>query len=182
MKHQKNYTIFDKEKIVAFFAILIIVAAVAFWAGSTFAEEEDGLATVYVMCDPRPGRYVHVRRKPSADSMELGRLECGDSFLTDGESKNGWIHCCNIGENCGGWVYSGFVTVEKPEMVMQQYCSVSRAKLIIRRWQGGPQVVIDGKKQYLKNCEDVTVFCIADGWACTSRGYIKSEFLEVDPE
>ncbi len=178
MKHQKNYTIFDKEKIVAFAAIMIVVAAIAFWAGSTFAE--DDLATVYAMCDPRPGNWVSVRLNPSTGSQEIGRLECGDKFETDGESLDGWIRCCGVGET-SGWVYSAYVAIEKPELVMEQYCCVAKKQVVIRRWPGGPQVEIRGKKQYLRNCEDVTVFCIADGWACTSRGYIKAEWLECDP-
>ena len=143
---------------------------------------EETLATVYAMCDPREGRNrVHVRAKPTKDSDELGYLECGDDFLTDGVSRDGWIRCCNIGENCEGWVFCGYVTTEKPEMVMEQYCCVAKSRVAVRRWQGGPQIVRNGRKLWLNNCEDVTVFCIADGWACTSIGYIAAEWLEVDP-
>ena len=143
---------------------------------------EGQLVTVYAMCDPREGRNrVHVRAKPTKDSAELGYLECGDSFLTDAEERNGWIRCCNIGEACEGWVFCGYVTTEKPEMVMEQYCCVAKNRVAVRRWQGGPQIVRNGRKLWLNNCEDVTVFCIADGWACTSIGYIRAEWLEVDP-
>ena len=182
MKHQKNYSIFDKEKIVAFIALIVIVAGIAFWAGSTFAED-DGLIEVYAMCDPRPGNWVEVRLKPSTGkgSTEIGRLECGDSFKTDGESKNGWIRCYGVGET-DGWVYAGFVSTEKPQIVMEQYCCVAKRQVAVRRWPGGPQIKRYGRKVWLKNCEDVTVFCIADGWACTSIGYIQAEWLEVDPK
>ena len=180
MKHQKYYSAFDKEKIVAFALLIAIVAAIAFWAGSTFAEEEDGLVKVYAMCDPRPGNWVSVRMKPTTSSQEIGRLECGDKFETDGDSKDGWIRCYGIGETTG-WVYSGFVSIEKPQIVMEQYCCVAKRQVAVRRWQGGPQIKRNGKKLWLRNCEDVTVFCIADGWACTSIGYIRAEWLEVDP-
>ena len=176
----KNYSVFDKEKIVAFIAVIVFVAAIAFWAGSTFAEDEE-TATVYAMCDPRPGNWVSVRLKPTTSSQEIGRLECGDKFETDGDSRDGWIRCYGVGET-SGWVYSAFVAVEKPEIVMEQYCCVAKKQVAIRRWPGGPLVEIRGKKQYLRNCEDVTVFCFGDGWACTSRGYIKAEWLEVDPK
>lgn len=143
---------------------------------------EEQLATAFAMCDPREGRNrVHVRAKPTKDSAEIGYLECGDDFLTDGVSRDGWIRCCNIGENCEGWVFCGYVTTEKPEMVMEQYCCVAKSRVAVRRWQGGPQIVRNGRKLWLNNCEDVTVFCIADGWACTSIGYIAAEWLEVDP-
>ena len=164
--------------IITLCAIVTLTAAILV----TIRGAAEGLATVYAMCDPREGRNkVHVRAKPTKDSAELGYLECGDSFLTDGESRDGWIRCCNIGENCEGWVFCGYVTTEKPEMVMEQYCCVAKNRVAVRRWQGGPQIIRNKRKLWLNNCEDVTVFCIADGWACTSIGYIQAEWLEVDP-
>lgn len=158
---------------------VIVILTMAIMAIKSAAEEQ--LATAYAMCDPREGRNkVHVRAKPTKDSAEIGYLECGDSFMTDGESRDGWIRCYGIGET-SGWVYAGYVATEKPEMVMEQYCCVAKSRVAVRRWQGGPQIVRNGRKLWLNNCEDVTVFCIADGWACTSIGYIAAEWLEVDP-
>lgn len=170
-----------KRKLAIIITLCAIVTfTVAFLAIRGAAEEQ--LATAYAMCDPREGRNrVHVRAKPTKDSAEIGYLECGDSFLTDAEEKDGWIRCYGIGET-SGWVYAGYVTTEKPEMVMEQYCCVAKSRVAVRRWQGGPQIVRNGRKLWLNNCEDVTVFCVADGWACTSIGYIKAEWLEVDPE
>lgn len=158
---------------------VIVILTMAIMAIKSAAEEQ--LATAYAMCDPREGRNkVHVRAKPTKDSAEIGYLECGDDFLTDGESRDGWIRCYGIGET-SGWVYAGYVATEKPEMVMQQYCCVAKNRVAVRRWQGGPQIVRNGRRLWLNNCEDVTVFCIADGWACTSIGYIAAEWLEIDP-
>lgn len=158
---------------------VIVILTMAIMAIKSAAEEQ--LATAFAMCDPREGRNkVHVRAKPTKDSAEIGYLECGDEFLTDGESRDGWIRCYGIGE-MSGWVYAGYVATEKPEMVMEQYCCVAKSRVAVRRWQGGPQIVRNGRKLWLNNCEDVTVFCIADGWACTSIGYIAAEWLEVDP-
>ncbi len=158
---------------------VIVILTMAIMAIKSAAEEQ--LATVYAMCDPRDGNRVIVRAKPTKDSAEIGYLECGDSFLTDAEERDGWIRCCNIGEACEGWVFCGYVTTEKPEMVMEQYCCVAKNRVAVRRWQGGPQIIRNKRKLWLNNCEDVTVFCIADGWACTSIGYIQAEWLEVDP-
>lgn len=167
-----------RKQVIIITLCVIAMLTTAIIAISGSAEEQ--LATVYAMCDPRPGNWVAVRLKPTTGSTEIGRLECGDKFETDGDSKDGWIRCYGVGET-SGWVYAGFVAIEKPELVMEQYCCVAKKQVAIRRWPGGPLVEIRGKKQYLRNCEDVTVFCIADGWACTSRGYIKAEWLEVDP-
>ena len=158
---------------------VIVILTMAIMAIKSAAEET--LATVYAMCDPRDGNRVIVRAKPTKESAELGYLECGDSFLTDAEERDGWIRCCNIGEACEGWVFCGYVTTEPPEMVMEQYCCVAKNRVAVRRWQGGPQIIRNKRKLWLNNCEDVTVFCIADGWACTSIGYIQAEWLEIDP-
>lgn len=180
MKHQKNYSIFDKEKIVAFIAILLVAVVIGVAIGAGIGAAEDQEITLYALC--KPGSQVNVRRKPDIESKWLGYLDAGDSFQSDGEIRNGWIKCLDIGEDTEAWVFLGFVSTEKPEKIGERYVCVSNAKVICRRWQGGPQVTVNGKKQYLKNGQNVQVFCIADGWAVTNRGFVKAEYLEVDPE
>ena len=46
------------------------------------------------------------------------------------------------------------------------------------RWVDGPQVA---RSPWLRNGSSVQVFYIAGDWAVTSRGYIRTEWLEVDP-
>ena len=178
MKNRKYYTIFDKEKIVAFVAVIVIVAVIAFAVGMG-AHGEDSMAKCWILCKPGEGNYVNVRRDPVKGSPSVGTLRVSDWFLTDGASRNGFIKCYGIGEYGEGWIYSGFVVTEEPVEVFEQYCCVAKNRVAVRRWIGGPQV--EGKK-WLRNCEDVTVFHMAEGWACTSIGYIKSEWLECDPE
>ena len=158
---------------IALLLALIVTVAVIWAAVGSMAE--DPPATVWAMC--KPGSQVTVRREPSKKSMETGYLECGDSFQTDGESVDGWIRCYGAGE--GGWVYSGYVVTEKPKMIMERYICCAVKQVACRKWMAGPQ--IEGKP-WLKHGQNVTVFCMADGWAVTSRGYIKSEWLEADPE
>ena len=181
MKHYEKYTTNNRERKVFTVAVIAVLVVVVVSLAVTLCHGEEGLVTVYAFCDPRPGNRVIVRAKPTKDSSELGYLECGDSFLTDAEERDGWIRCCNVGEACEGWVFCGYVSTEKPEMVMEQFCCVAKNRVAVRRWQGGPQIVRNRRKLWLNNCEDVTVFCTADGWACTSIGYIKAEYLEVDP-
>ena len=169
---RKHYSIFSKEKIVAFAVILALAVTAGVIIGSCCQGET--LATVYAMC--KPGSRVTIRRTP--DGMETGYLDCGDSFQTDGESSDGWIRCYGAGEN--GWVYSGYVSTEPVQKVGQRYVCVAKKQVACRRWMAGPQ--IDGKAGWLKNGQNVDVFVMGDGWAVTSRGYIKSEWLEVDPE
>ena len=173
MNHRKHYSIFDREKIVAFVAILavLIVATVAITLSVCKSEN---LATCWIMC--KPGSYVTIREKPNKNSAERGYLDSGDDFKTDGESVDGWIRCCDAGE--GGWVYCGYVVTEKPEQIGERYICVANKQAACRKWIGGPQV--DGSA-WLKNGQFCEVFLMADGWAVTSRGYIRSEWLEVSP-
>lgn len=177
----RHSTTTRQAKAIVIIALALAMTVIGVCAGSTFAEEDDALATVYAICDPRQGNWVSVRLNPTTGSQEIGRLECGDKFSTDGEAIDGWIRCYGIGE-CSGWVFSGFTSIEKPQIVMERYCCVAKKRVAVRRWQGGPQIrKQNGKKLWLNNCEDVTVFCIADGWACTGIGYVQAEWLEVDP-
>lgn len=177
MKHQKNYSIFSKEKIVAAVVLVALIIVVTVALTVTFCKGEEQLVTVYTLC--KPGSQVIVRRTPAKNAMEVGYLEVGDSFLTDGSSSNGYIRCYGIGEYGEGWVYCGFVTEYEPEPVFETYCCVAKTRVACRRWMNGPKVE---RSPWLVNGSDVQVFYIAGDWACTSRGYIKAEYLEVDPQ
>ena len=99
--------------------------------------------------------------------------------MTDAKSANGYIRAFGIGEYGEGWVYCGNVVTEEPVAVFERYCCVAKKRAALRRWVDGPQVA---GSPWLVNGSTVEVFYTAEGWACTSRGYIKSEWLEVDPE
>ena len=174
---KRKVSIFDKGKIIAFivFVALIIVVTVALTV--TFCKGEEALVKVYALC--KPSSQVIVRRTPSKSGQEVGYLEVGDWFMTDGSSSNGYIRCYGIGEYGEGWIYSGYVCTEEPVAVFEQYTCVAHRRVAIRKWMNGPQVE---RSPWLANGSDVDVFYMADGWACTSRGYIKTEWLEVDPQ
>ena len=117
-----------------------------------------------------------MRRSPGG--QECGYLELGDWFMTDGTSSDGWIRCYGIGEYGEGWVYCGYVCTEEPVKVFEQYVCCAKTRVACRRWMNGPK--IDGSP-WLTNLSTVDVFYIADGWACTNRGFIMAEYLEVSP-
>ena len=77
----------------------------------------------------------------------------------------------------GGWVYLGYVVTEKPQVIGERYMCNAVKQVACRKWMGGPQV---DQKPWLKNGQTCEVFLMADGWAVTSRGYIRSEWLEFD--
>lgn len=171
--NRKHYSIFDKEKIVVFVLILVVALLIGAIIGS-YCRGEEPMATCWIMC--KPGSYVTVRSEPNKRGYERGYLDSGDSFQTDGESVDGWI-TCGAGE--GGWVYSGYVVTEKPEKIGATYVCVAKKRVACRKWIGGPQV---STRPWMNNGETCQVFLIADGWAVTSRGYIRSEWLELSAE
>ena len=171
----KKASLFDRDKVIAFVALLLVVAVIGFAVGSC-CKGEDHLATCWVMC--KPGSRVTVRMTPSKKGVELGWLECGDDFLTDGESRDGWIRCYGIGET-DGWVYSGYVCTTKPEKIGERYVCVAKKQVACRKWMGGPKI---DQRPWLKNGQNVQVFASDGEWAITNRGYIKQLYLEVDPE
>ena len=171
---RKHYSIFNKEKIVVFCLILLIAAVIGFAVGSCCRGEET-LATCWAMC--KPGSHVTVRMEPSKGSKETGRLDCGDSFQTDGESVDGWVRCYGVGEN--GWVYAGYVATEKPRMVYERYVCVANKQVACRKWMAGPKI---DERPWMKNGETCQVYVTDGEWAVTSRGYIKIEYLDPDPE
>ena len=160
---------------------IALVLAVVILAGGIFhlqygwirAKAEESGCVCWVMCKS----YVVVRRTPSKSGQEVGYLECGDWFRTDGTSSNGYIRVSGVGEYGEGWVYSGYVVTEEPEAVFSTYTCVARKRVACRRWMGGDYESLP----WLNNGSTVQVLYMADGWALTSRGYIRSEWLEAYP-
>ena len=169
----RHYSIFDREKIVAAVLIATVLILIGFVIGSCFGEEP--LATCWAMC--KPGSRVSVRMEPDKGSVETGFLECGDSFQTDGESVDGWIRCYGAGE--GGWIFCGYVATEQPRKVGQRYVCVANKQVACRKWMAGPQI---DERPWMKNGQTCEVFVTDGEWAVTSRGYIRIEYLDPDPE
>lgn len=176
---RKKYSIFSKEKIGAALLMAVVLVLIGMIIGS-YCHSEEQLAKAWVMCRPMPGNRVEVRKEARKDSESVGFLECGDWFYTDGDSKDGWIRCIGIGEYDEGWIYSGYVSTNKPEIVMERYVCVAIRQVACRRWMGGPQM--DGRAAWLKNGQFVTVFVTDGEWCVTDRGYIRAEWLEVSVE
>ena len=177
MKHHKYYTTSQKEKIVGLISLIAIIVVITIALTVSFCKGEDALVKCWVMC--KPGNYVNVRRVPSKSGMEVGYLDAGDWFMTDAVSADGFLRCYDIGEYGEGWVYCGYVVTEEPEAVMDTYVCCAPKRVACRRWMNGPQV---SGSPWLTNLSTVYVYYIADGWACTSHGYIQSEYLEASPQ
>ena len=174
MNSGRNYNTDLLKKIALIVVAVLLMAAVYQIA---LANQGNGMITCWALC--KPGSHVDVHISPNKDSQVVGRLDPCDSFHTDGESKNGFIWC-DVGESCGGWIYCGYVSTEEPEVAFERYVCVAKKQVACRRWISGPQ--IKGRAGWLKNMSTVEVFYRTDSWCVTSRGYIRSEWLERDPE
>ena len=147
----------------------LILAALLFFSAAA-AE------TRWVFCNG----YVNVRQSPSKNGSIVGRLDSGEEFETDGTMKNGFIQALGIGENGDSWIFAGFTSDEQPEKADERYVCVATKRVACRRWTNGPR--IKGKTGWLYNGSNVKVYWRTSEWAVTSRGYIMTEWLEVDPE
>ena len=112
--------------------------------------------------------------RPSRKATEVGQLDPGDEVEIDGRTKDGFAH---IVSPIDGWVWAGNIVFSKPEKVERSAFVTANKRLAARRWGDGPQV---DEKPWLICGSEVTVYWMSDEWAVTSRGYLKSEFLEVE--
>lgn len=156
-------------------ALRVILAAVAIAAAVIIAvQAEESNLQCWVLC--KPGDYVNIRTAPGKKAPTCGYMECGDSFTTDGTSRDGWIRVLDAGESAEAWIYCGYVVTEKPEPVFESRSIAAKKRVACRRWVDGPQVE---SRPWLVNGSEVQVFYIAGDWAITSRGFVKSEWLEA---
>jgi len=155
---------------------LAVALMVTVTAGICLASGADQDIQCWVLC--KPGDYVNLRMSASKSSTIVGYMECGDPFTTDGTTRNGFVKVLDAG-NCESWIYSGFVVMEKPTAVFENCRVNAKNRVACRRWVNGPQVA---SKPWLVNGSVVSVFYVAGEWAVTNRGYIRREWLEVDPK
>jgi hypothetical protein len=155
------------------------VVVVAFAAYSIASEinraRAEGITTkAWVMC--KPGDFVYLRQWASRKATEAGFMDPCDSVEIDGKTKDGFAH---VVYPTDAWIWAGYLVFEKPKAVNEKHVVVSNSRLAARRWIDGPNVQ---SKPWLKNGSTAYVYYEADGWACTSRGFLRSEWLEADPQ
>ena len=62
--------------------------------------------------------------------------------------------------------------------MFETYACVAPTRVACRRWMNGPRT----QNPWLMNNSLVQVFYMTEEWAVTSRGFIRSEWLEVSPQ
>lgn len=117
--------------------------------------------------------YVNIRMHPSTKSMSVGRLYCGDGIETDGVYKDGWMHCINLlCEMDEGWIYAGYMTDNEPEQIDTECKINANGRVALRNQVNGDRIA------WIQPGGKINVLWKSDEWSLTSRGYIKTEFLE----
>lgn len=152
------------KRLLTFIVFITLVTAIL----TVFADEVE----YYIICDPKS--HVCVRRSPKRSGEESGRLEFGDKVWADGKKKNGFLHCVGINNEWGeGWVYKGNLVEDQPVTFGGKATIVGNGKVFCRRCVNG------AKQGALKTGTEVKVLAYSDEWAVTSKGYIKTEYLEM---
>ena len=127
---------------------------------------------VFILCNPKTP--VIVRETPKKGSAETGRLDFGDSVMTDGKKKNGYLHVIGITEASNGWIFAGNTIQDQPEKVDGARANVAATgRVMTYRWVNGK------RNRWIEVGTQVTVYAVSDEWAVTSKGYIRIKYLEI---
>lgn len=166
-----------KKLLIAAIELIILVLVIA---GAICLIENVGLAEelyseAYVICQPND--FVNVRERPSSRSTIVGRYETGDKVLLDGKEKGGFSHIVHTGlETEDAWICTAYLVADKPEWLNQSATVVSKGRLAARK-------NIDGKRRcWLQNGDSIRVYWFSNEWCVTDRGFVKTDFIDLDGE
>lgn len=152
------------------FGALIVLLVIAFLYDTGLAEEEIDSTQVWVLCDP--DSYVSIRSGPSKKYTAIGGATCGSTMMTDGVVKKGFLHVYDLAaEDDEGWISTRYIVYSEPEETPYRMEVVADGRVALRKWVGGKII------GWLYSGDVVTVQCMCDEWAVTTRGYVMSEFL-----
>lgn len=151
--------------------LAIMVCALLLLQDTGLAEEDT--EDVWILCSS--DSFVCVREAPRKTSYAFGGATCGTRLQTDGKVKNKYIHVVNVpAEETSGWISLQYIVHSEPIRIDQGATVVSNGRLAARKG-------INGKVQYwLEPMSQVTILWWTDEWCLTNKGYVATEFLELD--
>lgn len=159
-----------KRAIMILMAVLLVVVSYHAAYAINRAHAETVTTNAWILCKD----YVMIRMWPSKRATEVGQLDPCDEIEIDGKTKDGFAH---IVAPVDGWVWAGNIVFSEPEQIGSLAFVTAKNRLACRRWVDGPQVE---SRPWVINGSEVRVFYMCDEWAVTSRGYVRSEWLEVE--
>ena len=162
-------------KLIVLAAVMISLSAVAMGIRDSQirAWAEDYTTECWILC--APGSYVNCRPTPSKRGESIGRMETGYRLEVDGRTKDGYAHVVGLGlEQTEGWVSVNYIVFVEPRWVDADTAVISNGRVACRKYQDGPRTgwVVNGSTAH--------VYWVADGWAVTNKGWIRTEYLERD--
>jgi hypothetical protein len=166
------------KKCAYLIGLFLIIAALTFLfvtiVMSSAQGEEEELYSCWVLCQPND--YINARQKPTKKSMIAGRYEARDELITDGVIRNNYVHIVNTSLECGdAWIYAGYISYEEPEALGACPAVVtSRARLAARKHIGGKV------RKWLNNGDKVKVYYMTEEWCVTNRGFVKTQYIELE--
>lgn len=152
-----------KKRAVAIILLLIVI----FSAFPAVCEE----FRVFILCNPES--HVNVRKSPKNGSEKTGWVMFADSVLTDGKTKNGYLHVIGITEDGEGWIKAGYTVKDQPVKVTA-WAAVSASGRVMSYRNAGKN-----RLGWVPLLAEMKVYALSEEWAVTSRGYIRLKYLEV---
>ena len=155
------------------FIFVVVMAVVMLIQASGLAEPEEDWTGAYVIC--QPGDYVNIRPHPNKKGDVVGRFEAGERLYLDGKKSGSYLHCVGLRlEVDDGWIHKGYVVLDEPEEVDADARINSKGRVAARRSVGGD------RRMWLKRNERIHVFYWTDEWCLTNRGYVQSQYVELE--
>lgn len=150
-------------------AAIVVLAVISFAFDVSMSEDADG-TQVWVLCNPNS--YVSIRSGPGRKYTAIGGATCGSDMMTDGIDKKGFLHVYDLAaEDEEGWISTRYIVYSEPEEVHYRMQIVADGRVALRKWVGGKII------GWLYSGDTVTVLCMCDEWAITTRGYVMSDYL-----
>lgn len=164
---------FEGRKLAAWLLVIVLAAASVMLIREALAVEEEPLTySAWVMC--QPDSRVNIRARPGFDGDVAGYAYPMDRLTCDGVTKDGWAHVVNPPcDAADGYVYVGYLTVEEPEDCQGRMMRVEAdGRVAVRSHMCGERVM------WVHPGAEVEVYQMAEEWAVTSLGFIRSKYLE----
>lgn len=171
MKNFFNSELWKWIKVLIEIAIIAAVLLGFYSAFMSIAKADTITEEVWILCEPKG--TVNIRSTPGG--RIFGGATCGDKMWTDNRQKNGFIHVLDLAaEEENGWVSARYVIFDEPEEVNIEMTVDSDGRVACRKFING------NIKGWVYDGDKVFVYWTSDEWSITNKGYIKSEFLEMD--
>ena len=166
--------------ILAILLLAVVAAGIGYIVGTWICQAvaEDATVEAWVLCRKTETQsdYVNLRSKPRKNvNNVVGRLDCGDRVELDGETENGFARVVNltIDSPSDVWIYTGYLVFDEPRKVNDVMVVIGNGRVAARKCCGGEII------GWVKPDTEIYVYWKTEEWCVTSRGFIRTEYLDV---